>query len=191
MRGHNENPVRIGKTAARESDRRRDCSPAIASATGKSTDINLSGNTQSADTSATSFVVKKRLIVEADGGQHNDSAADAIRDRRLNEEGYRVLRFWNNDVLGNIDGVLATIQTELLKYSCCGALQPRPACWERSDRIADAGEGVPVSPFASRICGGGPSPRPSPPRKGRGPIFSPPQGAGEREPRGAAVDLTS
>jgi len=33
----------------------------------------------------------------------------------LAEDGYRVLRFWNNDVLGNIDGVLATIQTELLK----------------------------------------------------------------------------
>jgi very-short-patch-repair endonuclease len=58
---------------------------------------------------------EKRLIVEADGGQHNESAADAVRDRRLAEDGYRVLRFWNNDVLGNIDGVLATIQTELLK----------------------------------------------------------------------------
>jgi very-short-patch-repair endonuclease len=58
---------------------------------------------------------EKLLIVEADGGQHNESAADVIRDRRLAEDGYRVLRFWNNDVLGNIDGVLATIQTELLK----------------------------------------------------------------------------
>jgi very-short-patch-repair endonuclease len=29
------------------------------------------------------------------------------------EEGYRVLRFWNNDVLGNLEGVLVTIQTEL------------------------------------------------------------------------------
>ena len=61
------------------------------------------------------FVCREKfLIVEVDGGQHNESAADEIRDRRLNEEGYRVIRFWNNDVLGNLEGVLVTIQTELL-----------------------------------------------------------------------------
>jgi very-short-patch-repair endonuclease len=54
-------------------------------------------------------------VIEVDGGQHNESAADVVRDRRLGEESYRVLRFWNNDVLGNIEGVLTTIQTELLK----------------------------------------------------------------------------
>jgi very-short-patch-repair endonuclease len=53
------------------------------------------------------------LIVEVDGGQHNESAADATRDRRLTDEGYSVLRFWNNDVLGNIEGVLTTLQAEL------------------------------------------------------------------------------
>ena len=58
---------------------------------------------------------EQRLIIEVDGGQHNESAADVIRDRRLAEEGYRVLRFWNNDVLGNIEGVLMTIQAELSK----------------------------------------------------------------------------
>ena len=52
---------------------------------------------------------------ETDGGQHNEAAAEAIRDRRLAEDGYRVLRFWNNDVLGNLEGVLVTIQAELLK----------------------------------------------------------------------------
>jgi very-short-patch-repair endonuclease len=56
---------------------------------------------------------EKLLVIEVDGGQRNESAADAIRDRRLNEEGYRVIRFWNNDVLGNIEGVLLTIQSEL------------------------------------------------------------------------------
>ena len=56
---------------------------------------------------------EKRLVVEVDGGQHNESAADAVRDRRLSEESYRVLRFWNNDVLGNLEGVLTTIQSEL------------------------------------------------------------------------------
>jgi very-short-patch-repair endonuclease len=60
------------------------------------------------------FVCRERLlIIEVDGGQHNESAADFVRDRRLNEAGYRVLRFWNNDVLGNIDGVLEVIQTAL------------------------------------------------------------------------------
>jgi very-short-patch-repair endonuclease len=57
---------------------------------------------------------EKLLIVEVDGGQHSESAADAIRDRRLTEDGYRVLRFWNNHVLGNLEGVLVTIQAELL-----------------------------------------------------------------------------
>ncbi|MDE2329699.1 MAG: endonuclease domain-containing protein [Bradyrhizobium sp.] len=56
---------------------------------------------------------ERRLIIEVDGGQHNESAADAVRDRRLSEAGYRVLRFWNNDVLGNINGVLEVIQTTL------------------------------------------------------------------------------
>ena len=56
---------------------------------------------------------ERRLIVEVDGGQHSESAADVIRDKRLQEEGYRVLRFWNNDVLGNLEGVLTTIQAEL------------------------------------------------------------------------------
>ena len=58
---------------------------------------------------------ERRLVIEVDGGQHNESAADATRDRRLAADGYQVLRFWNNDVLGNIDGVLTTIQTELSK----------------------------------------------------------------------------
>jgi very-short-patch-repair endonuclease len=60
------------------------------------------------------FVCREKfLIIEVDGGQHNESTADAIRDRRLGEDGYRVLRFWNNDVLGNLEGVLTTIQTEV------------------------------------------------------------------------------
>lgn len=60
------------------------------------------------------FVCREhRLIVEVDGGQHNESTADEIRDRRLTEQGYKVVRFWNNDVLANIDGVLTILQQEL------------------------------------------------------------------------------
>ncbi len=54
-----------------------------------------------------------RLIVEADGGQHHGSGADAIRDRWLEQHGFRVMRFWNNDILRNPEGVLATILAAL------------------------------------------------------------------------------
>jgi very-short-patch-repair endonuclease len=51
-----------------------------------------------------------RLIVELDGGQHIGHAAqDAIRTADLEARGYLVLRFWDNDVIHNIDGVLETI----------------------------------------------------------------------------------
>ena len=54
------------------------------------------------------------LVIEVDGGQHGDNAiADTQRTRFLESEGYRVLRFWNNDVLGNIDGVLEVIQNAI------------------------------------------------------------------------------
>jgi very-short-patch-repair endonuclease len=56
---------------------------------------------------------EKLLIIEVDGGQHSESATDAVRDRRLTELAYTVLRFWNNDVLGNIEGILTSIQAEL------------------------------------------------------------------------------
>ena len=52
---------------------------------------------------------EQRLIIEVDGGQHADSRRDTVRDRWLQNHGYQVLRFWNNDVIGNIDGVLASI----------------------------------------------------------------------------------
>jgi very-short-patch-repair endonuclease len=48
------------------------------------------------------------LIVEVDGSQHNQ-AADASRTRFLEAEGYRVLRFWNTEVLGNLEGVAEVI----------------------------------------------------------------------------------
>lgn len=50
-----------------------------------------------------------RLIVEIDGGQHCDSPRDATRDAALGALGYRVLRFWNVDVLRNTEGVCETI----------------------------------------------------------------------------------
>src|SRR5579872_6837754 len=56
------------------------------------------------------FVCREtRLVIEVDGGQHADSAHDAVRDGWLADHNYRVLRFWNNDIFGNIEGVLETI----------------------------------------------------------------------------------
>jgi very-short-patch-repair endonuclease len=47
---------------------------------------------------------RAKLVVEVDGGQHSDEV-DAARTRVIEAEGYRVIRFWNNEVLGNADGV--------------------------------------------------------------------------------------
>jgi len=55
-----------------------------------------------------------RLIVEVDGGQHADQVArDTERTMWLEAQGYRVLRFWNNDVLRNTDGVIEAIRVAL------------------------------------------------------------------------------
>ena len=55
-----------------------------------------------------------RLIVEIDGGQHDHSSeVEASRTRFLEAEGYRVLRFWNNEVLDNPEGVRAAIADAL------------------------------------------------------------------------------
>ena len=56
---------------------------------------------------------ERRLIIEADGGQHAESAQDARRTAFLESKGYRVLRFWNNDVLSNLDGVAQVIAAAL------------------------------------------------------------------------------
>ncbi|WP_420417382.1 endonuclease domain-containing protein [Pacificispira sp.] len=55
---------------------------------------------------------EKRLIVELDGGQHADQTArDEFRTNRLHDAGYRVLRFWNNDILTNPDGVWQALES--------------------------------------------------------------------------------
>lgn len=52
---------------------------------------------------------ERRLIVEADGGGHGDSATDALRDAWLARHGFIVLRLWNSDILDNLPGVLTRI----------------------------------------------------------------------------------
>jgi very-short-patch-repair endonuclease len=53
--------------------------------------------------------VVAKLIVEADGSQHAESPRDNICDAYLESQGWKVLRFWNNEVLQNREGVLETI----------------------------------------------------------------------------------
>ena len=58
----------------------------------------------------------RKLVIELDGSQHAETTdADEQRTRALNAHGYRVIRFWNNAVLDNLDGVLLAITAELEK----------------------------------------------------------------------------
>jgi len=53
---------------------------------------------------------EKRVVVEVDGGQHQEKKdKDIERDKWLQSQGFQILRFWDNEVLKNIEGVLAVI----------------------------------------------------------------------------------
>ena len=57
---------------------------------------------------------EKRIVIEVDGGQHSiERDKDSERDNYLVINGFKVLRFWNNEVLQNIEGVL-----EMIRKSC-------------------------------------------------------------------------
>jgi very-short-patch-repair endonuclease len=67
-------------------------------------------------------VPAEKLVIELDGGQHADRMAeDARRSAELARFGYRVIRFWNNDVTDNLAGVLETVRGEFR------AAPPHPA----------------------------------------------------------------
>jgi very-short-patch-repair endonuclease len=60
--------------------------------------------------------MRHRLVIEVDGGQHNfdeHSRRDSMRDQRFERGGFKVLRFWNNDVDRNLEGVLTVIDLTL------------------------------------------------------------------------------
>lgn len=59
--------------------------------------------------------VEERVAIEADGGQHLDNARDEARMHTLTHRGWRILRFWNHDILGNVDGVCEAILLALRK----------------------------------------------------------------------------
>ena len=59
------------------------------------------------------FCPEAKLIIEVDGGQHADD--DQARTQWLEARGYRVIRFWNNDVLARTESVLSAIRDVLLR----------------------------------------------------------------------------
>ena len=62
--------------------------------------------------------ISAKLVVEVDGGQHATQAkADGARTAYLNEKGFEVIRFWNNEVFENLEGVLETILQRLKEDS--------------------------------------------------------------------------
>lgn len=96
---------------------------------------------------------RARLVIEVDGSQHGEARDyDAARTHFLQGEGYRVLRFWNNEVLKDLDAVLTAIAANL----------PSPL----------VGEGGPKGRMGgarrSRARSAGLHPHPSPPHKGEG-----------------------
>ena len=65
----------------------------------------------------------KKLVIELDGSQHVNAAAyDAERSLKIEAQGYRVIRFWNNDLTENLEGVLETI----VRAALGGPVEPTP-----------------------------------------------------------------
>jgi very-short-patch-repair endonuclease len=84
--------------------------------------------------------VEGRLIIEVDGGQHSRPGDHDGRDAALTREGWRILRFWNNEVLQNRAGVLQTISEAL------GLL---PSVYPHPNHSPLAGEGVSAAALRS------------------------------------------
>lgn len=66
--------------------------------------------------------IARRMIVEADGGQHAENSDDARRTAALESWGWQVLRFWNTDILSNTEGVLTAILQALQEKPSGGGL---------------------------------------------------------------------
>lgn len=60
------------------------------------------------------YCASLKLIIEINGGQHNDNHQDDIRDNYIKKRGCKILRFWNNDILENIEGCLSQITNLIL-----------------------------------------------------------------------------
>jgi very-short-patch-repair endonuclease len=103
-----------------------------------------------------------KLIIELDGGQHAAATGyDAERTRFLESEGFQLIRFWNNDVLSNTDGVLQRIAEALSQ------IKASPLVGEvRGGLAASAGDMTRLRAEQAIACS---APPPHPPHKGEGP----------------------
>ena len=114
-----------------------------------------------------------RLIVEVYGGHHNEPVTELIDQARtawLEGQGYRVLRFWNNEVMGNLEGVLATVGAALAGEKSPSP-QPSPVKGEgaRPDPTHPSGQDGQRSPAIQDVLSERQSPSPQPsPVKGEG-----------------------
>jgi very-short-patch-repair endonuclease len=141
---------------------------------------------------------RARLIVELDGSQHAQSAADARRDEYLRSQGFRVLRFWNSDVLARPTLVLETVWQALHTPSSApsGHLLPQRGEGVPTENAVLSpspleGEGAFSRPAKKRVRGPALS-HASMPADGAGPLIRPSgtfslKGRRERAP-GAAKD---
>jgi very-short-patch-repair endonuclease len=80
------------------------------------------------------FCFEASLVIEVDGGQHADERAehDRVRTAYLEKQGLSVLRFWDGDVLNNVDGVLERI------YLALGQRQaPSPGALKRQNATSE------------------------------------------------------
>ncbi len=74
--------------------------------------------------------LEKQIVIELDGGQHTiNKNRDKERDKWLKKEGFKVLRFWNNEVLTNTEAVL-----EVILSNCVSHPPPTPSPQGRGER---------------------------------------------------------
>ena len=77
-----------------------------------------------------------RLIIEADGSQHSDNKADETRDAYVKEQGFTVLRFWNSDILINIEGIGEAVLNAIENSTAQTRGDPTPQPLSRKGRGA-------------------------------------------------------
>ena len=81
--------------------------------------------------------LERRLIIEADGSQHSDNKDDARRDAFLRSQGFTILRFWNNQILGDSEAVATAIFAAFSTPH-----PPKPAAWAPPSPARGEGHGV-------------------------------------------------
>lgn len=97
------------------------------------------------------FCEELELVVELDGGQHTEET-DRARNDFLQKKGCRVIRFWNNDVLGNIEGVMTKLKEETASLSLREKTGVREKQTEPSVQASPHPNPLPEGEGAKRIC---------------------------------------